>query len=69
MLRVFVCDRFGMAGGTNIQGEEVKKLDVLANDLFCNMIRSSYAACLLISEENEKAIEIDIDKQVINHLM
>ena len=33
-----------------LQGEEVKKLDVLANDLFINMLRSSYASCLLISE-------------------
>ena len=33
-----------------IQGEEVKKLDVLANDLFINMLRSSYASCLLVSE-------------------
>ena len=33
-----------------VQGEEVKKLDVLANDLFINMLRSSYASCLLISE-------------------
>ena len=32
------------------QGEEVKKLDVLANDLFINMLRSSYASCLLVSE-------------------
>ena len=34
------------------KGEEVKKLDVLANDLFINMLRSSYASCLLISEVN-----------------
>ena len=33
-----------------LQGEEVKKLDVLANDLFINMLRSSYATCLLVSE-------------------
>ena len=33
-----------------LQGEEVKKLDVLANDLFINMLRSSYASCLLVSE-------------------
>ena len=32
------------------KGEEVKKLDVLANDLFINMLRSSYASCLLVSE-------------------
>ena len=30
----------------------MKKLDVLANDLFINMLRSSYASCLLISEVN-----------------
>ena len=35
-----------------VQGEEVKKLDVLANDLFINMLRSSYASCLVISEVN-----------------
>ena len=36
--------------GWMCQGEEVKKLDVLANDLFINMLRSSYASCLLVSE-------------------
>ncbi len=35
---------------TRVQGEEVKKLDVLANELFINMLRSSYATCLLVSE-------------------
>jgi fructose-1,6-bisphosphatase len=34
----------------HVQGEEVKKLDVLANELFINMLRSSYATCLLVSE-------------------
>ena len=53
-----------MAGSTNIQGEEVKKLDVLSNDLFINMIRSSYTSCLLISEENEEPIHIEPEKQV-----
>ena len=46
------------------QGEEVKKLDVLSNDLFINMLRSSYSCCLLVSEENETVIEIDAAKQV-----
>ncbi|XP_013785261.1 fructose-1,6-bisphosphatase 1-like isoform X2 [Limulus polyphemus] len=54
---------FGIAGETNIQGEEVKKLDVLSNDLFINMLRSSYTTCLLISEENETVIEVETDKQ------
>jgi len=53
---------YGIAGETNVQGEEVKKLDVLSNDLFINMIRSSFTACLLVSEENENVIEIETEK-------
>ena len=47
-----------MAGDVNVQGEEVKKLDVLANDLFINMLRSSFTTCLLVSEENQNVIEV-----------
>uniref|UniRef100_A0A6A7FP64 Fructose-1,6-bisphosphatase isozyme 2 n=2 Tax=Hirondellea gigas TaxID=1518452 RepID=A0A6A7FP64_9CRUS len=54
---------YGMAGDVNVQGEEVKKLDVLANDLFINMIKSSFASCLMVSEENETVIEVDVEKQ------
>lgn len=53
----------GISGDTNVQGEEVKKLDVLANELFINMLQSSYTTCLLVSEENSACIEIDADKQ------
>lgn len=53
--------RFGTVGETNVQGEEVKKLDVLANELFINMLMSSYTAALLISEENETVIEVSIE--------
>lgn len=54
---------YGIAGETNVQGEEVKKLDTLANDLFINMLKSSYGTCLLVSEENEKVIEVETDKR------
>jgi fructose-1,6-bisphosphatase I len=47
-----------------LQGEEVKKLDVLSNELFINMLKSSYTCCLLVSEENETVIEVDAAKQV-----
>jgi fructose-1,6-bisphosphatase I len=47
----------------NVQGEVVKKLDVLSNDMFINMLKSSYTTCLLVSEENETVIEIETDKQ------
>ena len=49
VFEVFRCVRFSEIFLV-LQGEEVKKLDVLANDLFINMLRSSYASCLLISE-------------------
>jgi len=54
---------YGMAGDTNIQGEEVKKLDVLSNDLFINLLKDSFTTCLLVSEENEKIIEVETERQ------
>lgn len=47
----------------NVQGEEVKKLDVLSNELFINMISSSFTSCLLVSEENPTMIEVEAEKQ------
>nr|XP_045601473.1 fructose-1,6-bisphosphatase 1-like isoform X3 [Procambarus clarkii] len=55
--------KYGLAGDVNVQGEEVKKLDVLANDLFINMLTSSYTTCLLVSEENKTVIEVEKDRQ------
>lgn len=56
-------DSYGFAGTTNVQGEEVKKLDVLANDLFINMLSSSFSTCLLVSEENECVIQVETQNQ------
>jgi len=53
-----------MAGETNVQGEKVKKLDVIANQLMVNMLQSSYTTCLMVSEENENEIEVDLERQV-----
>ena len=61
-----VCS-YGIAGNVNVQGEEVKKLDVLSNDLFINMLRSSFTTCLMVSEENENVIEVETEKQVFLH--
>ncbi|ODN01312.1 Fructose-1,6-bisphosphatase 1 [Orchesella cincta] len=44
---------YGIAGQTNVQGEEVKKLDVLSNDLFINLMRSSFTTCLLVETEKQ----------------
>jgi len=54
---------YGLAGETNVTGDDQKKLDVLSNELFINMMRESYSTCLLVSEENETVIEIETEKQ------
>lgn len=54
---------YGIAGSTNVQGEDVKKLDVLSNSLMINMLKSSYKTCLLVSEENEELIVVDKAQQ------
>lgn len=63
ILLFFISFSYGLAGETNVQGEVVKKLDVLSNDMFINMLKSSYTTCLLVSEENETVIEIESEKQ------
>lgn len=56
--RAGISKLFGADGSTNVQGETVKKLDVLSNDLFINLLKSSYTCCMLVSEENETVIEV-----------
>lgn len=54
---------YGLSGTTNVQGEDVKKLDEVSNEFFFKMVESSYATSVLVSEENEEAIIIDPDKR------
>lgn len=56
--RFYLSPRHGISGDTNVQGEQVKKLDVLSNDLFINMLKSSFTACMLVSEENPTVIQV-----------
>lgn len=51
--------RVGLAGETNVQGEEQKKLDVLSNDIMVNALRASGKTAVLVSEELEEAIIIE----------
>ncbi len=44
-------------------GEDQKKLDVLSNELFINMLKSSHVCCLLVTEENELAIEVEAERR------
>lgn len=48
-----------MAGETNVQGEEQKKLDVLSNDIMINSLRASGKTAVLVSEELEEAVIIE----------
>ncbi|KAG6526105.1 hypothetical protein ZIOFF_016082 [Zingiber officinale] len=49
----------GLAGETNVQGEEQKKLDVLSNEVFVKALISSGRTCILVSEEDEEATFVD----------
>ncbi|XP_047345416.1 fructose-1,6-bisphosphatase 1 [Vespa velutina] len=58
-----IANMYGIAGNINIQGEEVKKLDILSNELFINMLTSSFTTCILVSEENKNMIEVETENQ------
>ncbi|KAJ1922951.1 Fructose-1,6-bisphosphatase [Tieghemiomyces parasiticus] len=49
----------GLANQTNIQGEDVKKLDVLSNEMFVNALRSSGKVSIMVSEEEDNAIIVE----------
>ncbi|XP_011505454.1 PREDICTED: fructose-1,6-bisphosphatase 1 [Ceratosolen solmsi marchali] len=58
-----IANMYGITGTTNVQGEEVKQLDILSNELFINMLTSSFTTCLLVSEENPTAIEVQMQNR------
>lgn len=51
--------RIGLAGDSNVSGDEQKKLDVLSNDIMVNSLRASGRTAVLVSEELENAIIIE----------
>ncbi|KAK8692166.1 hypothetical protein V6N13_075643 [Hibiscus sabdariffa] len=53
----------GLAGETNVQGEEQKKLDVLSNEVFVKALVSSGRTCILVSEEDEEANFVEHSKR------
>ena len=48
----------GEAGHENVQGEEVKKLDIIANELMIDCLSKGGECCAVASEENEDIIPI-----------
>ena len=52
-------DILGTTGSTNVQGEEVKKLDVYANRRFIAALRLGCECCGIASEESEDVLIVD----------
>ena len=46
-----LADVLGEHGSTNVQGEDVKKLDIIANDIFINVLNMGGDCCCVLSEE------------------
>ena len=43
--RAGIAKLYGLAGNVNSTGDDQKKLDVVSNELFVNMLKSSYTSC------------------------
>ena len=51
-----VANLYGLAGQENASGDDVKKLDVMSNDIMINALVNSGMCALLVSEEEEEPI-------------
>jgi len=47
---------FGLAGTTNVQGEEVKKLDIFSNQVFRSTLEQTCSITAMVSEEDDGLI-------------
>lgn len=54
--RAGIAKLYGLAGSGNVQGEDQKKLDIIANDTFKVNIESSEKCGVMVSEEDDLAI-------------
>lgn len=55
-------DILGEAGKVNVQGEEQKKLDLLANWQFTQALRNSHECCGIASEEDQEVVTWNEDE-------
>ncbi|MDQ4075447.1 MAG: class 1 fructose-bisphosphatase [Chloroflexota bacterium] len=49
----------GLAGGTNVQGEQQKKLDVYANDTLVSIMTAAGRVGVIVSEEEDDVIPVE----------
>jgi fructose-1,6-bisphosphatase I len=59
--RAGLADVLGSAGTTNVQGETVQKLDVLANQALLHCLGTRGNVAVMASEENEQPIVVERD--------
>ncbi|KAJ1458680.1 fructose-1,6-bisphosphatase class 1/Sedoheputulose-1,7-bisphosphatase [Pelagophyceae sp. CCMP2097] len=58
-----VANLYGLAGTANASGDDVKKLDMLSNEIMINALVNSCVCAVLVSEEEEDPIFVSPDKQ------
>jgi fructose-1,6-bisphosphatase I len=56
---------YGTSGGINVTGDVQKKLDVLANEVFINSLKSSQQVSVILSEEEENPIILNENAKYI----
>eukprot|EP01117_Protostelium_nocturnum_P019458 TRINITY_DN844_c0_g1_i1.p1 TRINITY_DN844_c0_g1~~TRINITY_DN844_c0_g1_i1.p1 ORF type:complete len:343 (+),score=138.82 TRINITY_DN844_c0_g1_i1:140-1168(+) len=59
MKRAGIEHQFGLSGTINVHGEEVKKLDLIANDAFKEALVSCEQVAVMASEEEEECVIVD----------
>src|SRR5439155_5318520 len=59
--RAGLADILGSAGTTNVQGETVQKLDVLANQALLHCLGTRGNVAIMASEENEQPMVVERD--------
>jgi fructose-1,6-bisphosphatase I len=57
--RAALVGKLGYTDEVNVQGEQVKQLDVWANDLFVTALKDSHLVCSMVSEEMEEPLHFD----------
>eukprot|EP00227_Mantoniella_beaufortii_P011058 CAMPEP_0197586162 /NCGR_PEP_ID=MMETSP1326-20131121/8229_1 /TAXON_ID=1155430 /ORGANISM="Genus nov. species nov., Strain RCC2288" /LENGTH=402 /DNA_ID=CAMNT_0043150755 /DNA_START=96 /DNA_END=1304 /DNA_ORIENTATION=- len=58
--RAGISGNTGLAGGAdNIQGEAQKKLDVISNEIFCDVLRTSGRTGVIASEEEDLPVAVE----------
>lgn len=62
--RAGLVDILGEQGSTNVQGEDQKKLDVIADETFISTLKSGGEVCAIASEENDVHLVFDDERSI-----